>query len=360
MIMKRMYKIVTFSFILLFLSCGEDSKQIDTENSEIIEVTTASVTANENIGFLSVSGKIQSAKSANLSTRMMGFVDKVFVNVGDKVKKGAPLIAINNESLMAKKAQVNASIVEAQVAFNNAEKDYKRFKNLYANKSATQKEMDDMTSQYEMAKARLEAASQMKIEINSEFAYSNLVAPFNGVITSKNINVGDMANPGAVLLSIENPENFEVIAMVPETEISDIQNGVKVEVVIKSINKTLEGVVSEVSTSAKNSGGQYLVKIALDSTKANVLSGMFATVQFPVERNVKSRTILIPKKALVTNGQLSGIYTVSQSETALLRWLRLGRHYGDQVEVLSGINADEVYIVSSEGKLFNGAKIIVQ
>jgi RND family efflux transporter MFP subunit len=211
-----------------------------------------------------------------------------------------------------------------------------------------------------MAKARLDAANQMKIEINSEFAYSNIMAPFNGVITSKNINVGDMANPGAVLLSIENPENFEVIAMVPETEITDIQNGVKVEVVIKSINKTLEGVVSEVSTSAKNSGGQYLVKVTLDSTKANVLSGMFATVQFPVERNTKSTTILIPKKALVTKGQLSGVYTVSQSETALLRWLRLGRNYGDQVEVLSGLNADEVYIVSSEGKLYNGAKIVVQ
>ena len=63
---------------------------------------------------------------------------------------------------------------------------------------------------------------------------------------------------------------------------------------------------------------------------------------------------------LVKNGQLTGIYTVSQNNTALLRWLRLGRTFGDQVEVLSGLSADEQYIVSAEGKLFNGAKITNQ
>ena len=124
--------------------------------------------------------------------------------------------------------------------------------------------------------------------------------------------------------------------------------------------QTLKGKVSEVSTSSKNTGGQYLVKIYLDKTDANILSGMFTTVQFPIERKAKSELVLIPTEAIVTNGQLSGIYTVSQSNTALLRWLRLGRTFGNQIEVLSGLNSDEAYIVSAEGKLFNGAKITIQ
>jgi hypothetical protein len=70
--------------------------------------------------------------------------------------------------------------------------------------------------------------------------------------------------------------------------------------------------------------------------------------------------VIIPVEAIVTNGQLSGVYTVSQTNTALLRWLRLGRAFGDQVEVLSGLAADEAYIVSADGKLFNGAKITIQ
>ena len=220
--------------------------------------------------------------------------------------------------------------------------------------------MDDMTANYKMAKARLESANQMKNEINAQFAYANITAPFSGIVTSKNVENGNMANPGISLISIEAPDNFEVMTMVPETEISQIKNGTTVAVLVKSINKTINGKVVEVSSSAKNTGGQYLVKINLQKTDANILSGMFTTVQFPVERKAASKMVLIPTEALVKNGQLSGVYTVSESNKALLRWLRLGRVYGNNVEVLSGLSSKERYIVSAEGKLFNGAKVSIQ
>ncbi|WP_034057069.1 efflux RND transporter periplasmic adaptor subunit [Lacinutrix jangbogonensis] len=358
--MKKIYTIVTLSVALLLASCGSEDKKLVEGNSPAISVKTSKVVANSNSPFLSVSGKIQATNSADLSTRMMGYVNKIHVNVGDKVRKGQLLMSINNSDLQAKRAQVNAGITEATAAYNNAQKDYKRFKNLFADNSASQKEMDDMTANFEIAKARLESTNQMKNEINAQFVYSNITAPFNGTITSKNVEAGNMANPGIPLISIETPGDFEVMAMVPETEISEIKQGTTVDVLVKSINKTIKGKVTEISTSAKNTGGQYLVKIDLDKTDANILSGMFTTVQFPVERKAKSELVLIPTEAIVTKGQLSGIYTVSQSGTALLRWLRLGRTFGNQIEVLSGLNADEAYIVSAEGKLFNGAKVSVQ
>ncbi|WP_452226181.1 efflux RND transporter periplasmic adaptor subunit [Lacinutrix cladophorae] len=358
--MKKIYTILTFSFALLLASCGSEDKKNVVDNTPAIAVKVSPIEANANSPFLSVSGKIQATNSADLSTRMMGYVNKVHVHVGDKVRKGQLLVSINNSDLQAKRAQVNAGITEATAAYTNAEKDYNRYKNLFAEQSASQKEMDDMTANFNMAKARLEGARQMKNEINAQFAYSNITAPFNGTVTSKNVEAGNMANPGMPLISIESPGSFEVMAMVPETEISEIKKGTTVDVLVKSINQIIKGKVTEVSTSAKNTGGQYLVKIALDKTDANILSGMFTTVQFPVERKVKSSMVLVPTDAIVTNGQLSGVYTVSQSNTAMLRWLRLGRTFGNQVEVLSGLNAEETYIVSAEGKLFNGAKISIQ
>ena len=358
--MKNIYTILTVSIVFLLASCSSEDKKMVVDNSPAIAVKVNRVETNGNSPFLSVSGKIQATNSADLSTRMMGYVNNVHVNVGDKVRKGQLLVSINNADLQAKRAQVNAGITEATSAFNNAKKDYNRFKNLFADNSASQKEMDDMTANFEMAKARLESANQMKKEINAQFAYSNITAPFDGIVTSKNVEAGNMANPGVPLISIETPGHFEVMAMVPETEISDIKTGTEVDVLVKSINQTLKGKVKEVSASAKNTGGQYLVKIDLDKTDAKILSGMFTTVQFPVERQSKSSMILIPSDAIVANGQLSGVYTVSQSNTALLRWLRLGRTFGDQVEVLSGLKADESYIVSAEGKLYNGAKISIQ
>ncbi len=357
---KHIFLIALTTASLFMTSCGSEDKKPVADNSPAIAVKVNQITANSNSPFLLVSGKIQATNSADLSTRMMGYVDKVHVNVGDKVSKGQLLVSINNSDLQARRAQVNAGITEATAAFNNAKKDYNRFKSLFADNSASQKELDDMTANFEMAKARLEGANQMKNEINAQFTYSNISAPFSGIVTSKNIETGDMANPGIPLISIETPGKFEVMAMVPETEISGIKKGASVDVLIKSINKTIKGEVAEVSTSAKNTGGQYLVKIELEQTDANILSGMFSTVQFPVERKVKTQMVLIPTEAIVTNGQLSGLYTVSQSNTALLRWLRLGRTFGDQVEVLSGLKADETYIVSAEGKLFNGAKLSVQ
>ena len=358
--MKKIYTILLLSVAFTFANCGKEDKKVVADNSPAIKVGVSKITESNNSQFLSVSGKIQASKSADLSTRMMGFVKKVHVNVGDKVRKGQLLISINNTDLQAKKAQVNAGITKAKTAFNNAEKNYKRFKNLFASNSITQKEMDDMTANYEMAKSSLETANQMKNEIGAQFTYSNITAPFSGIITAKNIENGNMANPGMPLISLESPNEFDVVAMVPESEISQIKKGTSVDVLVKSINKTVKGKVAEVSSSAKNTGGQYLVKINLEKTGVNILSGMFSTVQFPVERKANSSMVLIPTKAIVKNGQLSGVYTVSQSNTALLRWLRLGRTYGNKVEVLSGLSASESYIVSADGKLYNGVKISIQ
>ena len=358
--MKKYIYIFSLVITSILISCSGKDKKVVADNTPAIKVKINKVALNNNNQFLSVSGKIQATNSADLSTRMMGYVKKVYVNVGDKVNKGQLLVSINNTDLQAKKGQINAGITQAKTAFANAEKNYKRFKNLYESNSVTQKEMDDMTANYEMAKAGLESANQMKNEINAQFAYSNITAPFSGVITSKNVEIGDMANPGMPLISLEKPKEFEVMAMVPETEISQIKKGTSVAVLVKSINNTLKGKVTEVSSSAKNTGGQYLVKIKLDKTNAKILSGMFTTVQFPIKSNATSSLVLIPTEAIVKNGQLSGVYTVSQSNKALLRWLRLGRTYGNNVEVLSGLNANESYIVSAEGKLFNGAKISIQ
>lgn len=347
-------------FALLLSSCGEKKTEVQQDNSPAIAVKVSAVAADTNNPFLAVSGKVQTVNSSNLSTRMMGYVNTIHVKVGEKVKKGQLLLSVNNADLSAKLAQVNASITEAQAAYNNAEKDYKRFQNLFNDNSASQKELDDMTAHYNMAKARLEAANQMKNEVQAQFSYANIRAPFSGVVSNKFINEGDMANPGIPLLEVETPGEFQVMAMVPESEISQIKNNTEVDVQIKSLNTTVKGKVTEVSTSAKNTGGQYLVKVVLDKSDAKLLSGMFATVQFPVEKTKANDKVLIPTSVLVTKGELSGVYTVSQTNTALLRWLRLGRTYGNNIEVLSGLSADESYIISSEGKLFNGAKVTIQ
>ncbi|MDD3723373.1 MAG: efflux RND transporter periplasmic adaptor subunit, partial [Lutibacter sp.] len=269
--MKKIITIFAIAVIILVASCGKD-KAASKVTTPAIAVKVSESSA-EGGTFISASGKIEAVQNANLSTRMMGYVTDTYVNVGDRVSKGQLLLRINSADISAQSAQVTASITEAKAAFKNAEKDYNRFKVLYEQNSASQKEMDDITANYEMAKARLEGANQMKNQVNAQLSYSNISAPFSGVITGKYINKGDMANPGMPLISMETPSKFQVIAMVPESEIIKIKDGTTANVVVKSTNQILKGTVTEVSSSAKNTGGQYLVKVILDKTDEKLLSG---------------------------------------------------------------------------------------
>lgn len=341
----------------LMFSCGESENQ-NPQKAPAVAVTIATPETGEG-STLNLSGKIEAANNAQLSTRTMGYVDDINAEIGDKVKKGELLVSINNSDLQAKMAQVNAKITEAEAAYSIAEKDYQRFQNLFDKNSATQKELDDITANYEMAKARLEAAREMKKEVQAQFAYVNIRAPFSGVITNKFIEKGDMANPGMPLIAMEAPGKYEVRATVPESNISAVQEGAEVTVNIKTLNKSMKGVISEISTSAKNTSGQYPIKVNLKDTLKEIRSGMYVSIEIPVKPNAESidERILIPSEAIVKRGDLTGIYTLSSQNTALLRWIRLGNTYGDQVEVLSGLNADEEYISNAEGKLYNGVPV---
>ncbi len=341
---------------LTAMSCGGgESREVATLTP--IAVKVGKTAESDQSGFVSASGKIEAKKSANLSTRMMGFVQNLNVNVGEYVKEGQLLISINNTDLLAKKAQVEASISQATSGFENAKKDFERFKTLFNQGSASQKELDDMTTRYEMAKAGLEASEQMKQEVMAQFAYANIKAPFSGVVTNTFIKEGDMANPGMPLVSMEAQGDLEVTAMVSESDIDNIKKGSEVLVLVKTMDQILTGLVAEVSHSAKNTGGQYLVKISLPGDNADVLPGMFVNVQFPVTTKNEKSIVMVPNAALVKQGQLTGIYTIGSDNVAILRWLRVGKTYGNQVEVLSGLTSGETYISSAEGKLFNGAKV---
>lgn len=360
---NKIYSLLVFTLILSASGCGESEQSQNQELTKAVNVRIAQATSNSDQAFLSVSGAVSAENSANLSTRVMGQVEQVMVNIGDQVSKGQLLVALNSADLKAKKAQAMAGITEAKAAFTIAEKDYNRYQRLFDQKSATQKELDDVTANYEMAKARLQAAQEVKNEIDAQFAYTNVLAPFKGVVTARFMDPGDLAKPGMPLIAIEAPDNFEVTARIPENAITSVREGMPVEVYIPSIESSFPGTVTQLSSSSSYSGGQYIAKVSLDQTDKNIRSGMFVTVNFPSIKNEAtngSQTIIIPESVVVNRGGLTGIYTVSQQETAVLRWIRLGKSFGENVEVISGLSTEEPYIVWSDAKLYNGAKLNIQ
>lgn len=360
--MKYTFIIASIFITILFGSCSKEKKETS-EKISPVKVSVLAINSSGATGSISASGKVEANNSANISTRMMGFVNKLSVKVGQKVTKGQQLISINSADLDAKLSQVNASIAQANAGYQNAKTDYERFKILFNKQSASQKELDDMTTRYEMAKAGLEAAQQMKKEVQAQFSYSSIVAPFSGIVTNTFIKEGDMANPGIPLLSIESGSGYDVIATVSEENIGKVSEGMKANVLVKTGQQKYNGVVTEVSRSAKNTGGQYLVKIAINGEGKDLRSGMFVNAEILSSESTKETgkgddQILIPTSALIYQGQLTGVYTVSDENVALLRWLRVGKQKGDMVEVLSGLTSGEKIVLAHDEKIVNGTPVI--
>ncbi len=359
---RSLYSALMIIILTGLNACSGGSKKKNETNEKPVAVTLSTVSTGTQPVILA-SGEVEAVQTANISTRVMSRITQIFVKTGDRVNKGQLLVRVWDEDIKAKRAQADAMIAEAEGAYATAQRDYDRFNNLYKQQSATAKEVDNVTLQHSSAEARLAAAKQMRSEVNAILSYSSLTAPFSGVVTQKLAEVGSIANPGMPILTIEQNGILQVSASVAESDISNIHLGDVANVQIKSAGEFLDGKIIQINPSSQFSGGQYIVKISIPGTaKKEVYAGMFASVSIPMKdiRQDKNDVVLVPLSAIFNRDELTGIYTVSANNTALLRWIRLGKTYGDKVEVISGLSKNEKFIGSSENKLYNGAPVIVK
>ena len=342
-----------------FQSCGNHTNAEENHKADVtVSVQTVKMTNQPEL--LSFSGKIEAETHSNLSTRIMGQISKIYVEPGQKVSKGQLLVQIKDQDIRAKKSQVKANMIKAEAAFKNGKKDFDRFTVLFEQKSASQKEMDDVTTHYNMAKAELEAVKQMETEVNEMLKYTAIKAPYNGIIARKYMNEGDLASPGMPLVAMEKSGEYKVMARIPETEIFKIKKNDPVKVKISALNEVISGLITEVNPSALYTGNQFEAKVVLQpktEQKEKIFSGMYANV---ILEKGGMPSIMIPSSVLVKKGQLTGVYTVSQMGTAMLRWVRTGKTTGDMTEILSGLSDGERYIVSYQGKIWDGARLSIK
>ena len=353
------------SAVLLLNACSgiENNKVVD--NEQPITVTTSAITSGGTANGFAVTGQIEAAHSTNVATRIMGYITKVYVKAGDRVNAGQLLFTINSNDIQAKRSQVDAMLKQAEAAFHVAQKDFDRYTALYKQNSASVKELEQITLQYQSAKAGVDAAKGMLHEVSSQLTYANVVAPFSGIVTQKLADEGSLANPGMPIVTIEQSGSLQVTANVPETEIAALKVGDVANVKIDAANKQFQSKLIQINPSSQFTGGQYIIKLSIPAIDAKeLLAGMYATIKIQTKgassKVDTSSTVMIPSTALIYRDQLVGVYTISSQNTAMLRWLRIGKTEGDKVEVLSGLAKNEAYIIKADGNLYNGAKVNVK
>jgi RND family efflux transporter MFP subunit len=357
---ERLPLIFFLTALLAIAACTEESKQkeLKKETPVPVHVAVPILQAGESI---TVSGQLEAQETAIISTRVMGFISSVAVAPGDKIEKGQLLVAISNADMQAKRAQAQAMTEETEAAVKDARKDYDRFDELYNQQSASSKEFENARLRYNSLKAKAESAQQMRNEADAILAYTDLVAPFSGVVTQKHTSAGNMANPGMPLLTIENNDSYQVRAFVSESEVGKLSTGMSVTVTLKSTRQVLAGRISEISSSSQFTGGQFQIKVMVSASGVKGLfSGMYANIVIPLKNYSGVQRLFVPVAAIHHEDQLSGLYTVSDDQTAHLRWLKVGKEQGDQVEILSGLSPGERFVTQRESRLYNGAPVVIK
>jgi len=174
------------------------------------------------------------------------------------------------------------------------------------------------------------------------------------VVKDKAVDAGDMAAPGKPLLSLEKTDAFEVRTVLPESQINAIHIDDAVSIMIDSIDDApISGTIRTIQPASDPASRSFSIKISLPPI-SGLKSGLFARVRVPVGR---AGMIVIPDSALVSQGQLRGVFIVDAQHVARFRLVRTGKRFSDRIEILSGLKPGEQIVVRPDYSIKNGVRI---
>ena len=348
-----------------------------------VPVTTVTVGETDLAQSFEAGGAVRARTVATVVSRLMADVRTVLVKPGDRVRQGQPLIQLDARELQAQRSRAEAGHVATQQSAELAAADYQaaeagltlarvthqRVSDLRTKGSATQSELDQAVAAARGAAARLKVAEAPKaaaaaaIDSSSAGAtvakvaasYATLTAPFDGVVTAKMVEPGNMANPGQPLMTVEDTRSFRLEVRLDESRAAWVHPGDSVEVRLERSagDVPVLGRVAEVARTMEPGTHAFLVKIDLPATP-DLRSGMFGRAVFT---GATRKGIGVPAEAVGRRGQLAFTYVVDRENHARMRLLNVSDALTGTVEVRSGLVAGEVIVLNPPASLVDGSLV---
>jgi RND family efflux transporter MFP subunit len=306
--------------------------------------------------YIETSGTVAAAVSSIVAAKLMATVTAVFVDEGDHVQKGDLLVSLDDSDIVQKIKQAEAGFREAQKVLAIAQENLsladitlQRFQNLFDGKALSKQELDQAATrkkvaehEYQRILAMSEKATAGLAEAKIYQGYSKISAPISGLVTTKNIEPGNMSAPGMPLLTIADTSALEIKVPVSEQHAGSIGIGQMVLVDRATPEKRVPGKITEIVPAIDPRSRKFSITIAIDGT--DFFPGTFVKVSIPV---AEKNALLVPDTALLQKGQLTGVYAIDQQDVITYRLIRVGKHFDGTVEILSGLQEGEEII--SEG-----------
>lgn len=327
-------------FLLLVACGGSDPLPPPPAGLPRLEVKVHTAALQPGTAVEEVVGTVRSKLRAMVEAKVSGRVLEYLATPGAMVKAGDLLARLDVQEIQAKVDQAKALLDQAQ-------RDFARQQQLAASNATTRQETD-------AANARLKVAVAGVSEAETMMGYARVTAPFDGVVTRKLADVGDLAMPGKPLLEIEAPTALRFEADLPEAILDRIRMGATMPVKIASVTAPLEAIVSEIAPVADPVSRTFQVKLDLPAAEG-LRTGQFGRVAVPV---AETKLLLVPPDAVMKRGQMELVF-VAKEGIAALRLVKTGKVLAAGVEVLSGLEAGEAVVISNPAQLADGQPVTV-
>ncbi|HUL35605.1 MAG TPA: efflux RND transporter periplasmic adaptor subunit [Candidatus Eisenbacteria bacterium] len=330
---------------------------------------------------LEAPGSVIAASTAQVAARTMGTVLQVAVREGDLVKRGQLLAQLDERELAARRnaalaasqgaaagvTQASKAFAAAQAQADVAKKTFDRYTFLKEQKSVSPQEFDEIAAKDQAAQANLEqaqaglhraeaGATQADAELHAAqdvASYARVAAPFDGRVIRRSIEPGTLVSPGMPLFIIEDTGRYQLEATLPAEALATVKKNSPARVELDAWGqKSLTGKVAEIEAGADPTTHTLQARVDLPR-EPGLQSGMFGRAFFA---RGQMQALALPVDAVVTRGQLRGIFVAGDDHLLHWRVITLGKTLDDQVLVLSGLNDGEVVVRNPGTRELDGKK----
>jgi len=309
---------------------------------------------------ISLPGNIQPFTDAAIFARTTGYLKKRDADIGSHVKSGQVLAEIDTPEIDQQLLQAKADLATAQANANLAKTTADRYQDLIKSDSVSRQDLDNAVGAYEAKKAEVLSADANVKRLEQLQGFKTIYAPFDGVITARNIDIGALIASGAgakELFHIASTKRLRVFVDVPQVYARAAKPGVKADVEIQEVpGKRFPGTLARTAQSIDPGSRTLLTEIDLDNPEGEILPGSFAQVHFKLPAD--ATTFRLPVNTLIFRSEGLRVAVVKDGVVSMVP-ITLGRDFGNTVEVSSGLSGAESIVVNPPDSLENGQRVTV-
>jgi membrane fusion protein (multidrug efflux system) len=350
--------LIIFTVILLsgWAATGNAEETTAKKAAGIQKVKTAPVELRDFQPIIEATGTLVPSRHTDVYSLAGGQVEKLPVDIGDTVSKGALLFMIRTVDYRLALQQAEANLARAEVMVRDRKREKERIKNLFNAGSATQQMHDQTITAHEETEAALAQAVAARDIARQALHDCTALAPYDAVITARYMEEGEFIGKGKKVLEIMDLSVLNAEMELPERYAGTVTKGLPVNLTFNYRPESVVGTIVAVNPKLNPANRTFLVKVAVDNSDGALQAGLFCSGRFKLP--VKEKQMAIPTETLIRDEGRTVVWII-QDDKAYKRMVKEGSFFNGFVWILEGLNPEDTIITEGSGGLIEGKPVTI-